>query len=372
MNGLKTQVYSIPSLFEETFKRMEEETHSIISTPEMYSVKKVFLIGSGDSYCAALTVKNTFEKMLQIPVVVVDPFDLVCYEQMKWVGESPLDPLVIAISNSGMAERTTEAVSWMRAHNALTVGITSNPSSPFGKAVERVINISIPSSSPAPGCRSFFMILMTLYMLAMRMGNVRLKFSMEERERCFNEMKKAMKWLDENLNSLSSVIESYALSFKGGHAAEAIGSGPEWGMAWYSHAKWLEACGLPCIYSNSENWFHENYFLRSTGTTPVIVFNPEGSEAESRSDEILYRMDEMKRNYLAVLDSDKPFKGTCVKLYKMPYPFLQPFMEWIVPALLTSAWAEQNGEEYSRGFKGIWKEEKDSFNTVNTKKIRSI
>lgn len=372
MNGLKEQVFSIPSLFDETFKRIEEVTHAIISTPEMYSVKKVFLIGSGDSYAAALTVKNTFEKMLQIPIVVVDPFDLVCYEQMKWVGESPVDPLVIGISNSGMAERTTEAISWMRAHNALTVGITSNPSSPFGQAVERVIDISIPSFTPSPGCRSFFMILMTLYILALRMGTVRLKFPMEERERCFTAMKESIKWLKENLESISSSIEEYAVSFKGSHASEAIGTGPEWGLAWYTHAKWFEACGIPCVYSNSENWFHENYFLRDTESTPVVVFDPAGSEGESRSDEVLFRMDEMKRNYLAIIDTDKPFKGRCIKLYKMPYSFLSPFIEWIVPALLTGAWAEQNGEEYSRGFKGIWKEEKDSFNTVNTKKIRSI
>lgn len=372
MNNLKEQVYSIPDLFNETFKRIEEKTHDIITTPEMYSAKKVFLIGSGDSYAAALAVKNTFEKMLQIPVTVVDPFDLVCYEQMKWVGESPLDPLVIAISNSGYAERTVEAVSWMRAHNALTVGITSNIDSPLSKAVERVVDISIPKAAPAPGCRSFFMILLALYLLALRMGTVRLKFSMEDREKCFNGMKEGMEWLRNNLDEISSVVEGYADSFSNITAAETIGSGPEWGIAWYSHAKWYEACGIPCVYSNSENWFHTNYFLRSVDTVPVTVFSPSGSEAESRTDEILSRMDEMERRYLAITDVEKCVKGEQITLYKMPFSFLAPFMEWIVPALLTARFAENLGEEYSRGFKGIWHENEDSFSTVNTKAIRSV
>ncbi len=372
MNNLKEQVYSIPSLFDETFKRIEEETHDIITTPEMYSVKKVFLIGSGDSYAAALAVKNTFEKMLQIPVSVVDPFDLVCYEQMKWVGESPLDPLVIAISNSGCAERTVEAVSWMREHNALTVGITSNLDSPLAKAVERVVDISIPKAPSAPGSRSFFMILLSLYLLALRMGTVRLKFSMEDREKCFCGMKEGMVWLRDNLDAISSNVESYADSFRDITAAEAIGSGPEWGVSWYSHAKWYEACGIPCVYSNSENWFHTNYFLRSVDTVPVTVFSPSGCEAESRTDEILSRMDEMGRRYLAVTDTRKDIKGAQITLYKMPFSFLSPFMEWVVPALLVARCAENLNEEYSRGFKGIWHENEDSFNTVNTKAIRSV
>lgn len=372
MNGLKEQVYSIPDLFDEEFKRIEESTHDIITTPEMYSVKKVFLVGSGDSYAAALAVRNTFEKMLQIPVVVADPFDLVCYEQMKWVGESPLDPLVIGISNSGMAERTTEAVSWMRAHNALTVGITSNPESPFGKCVERIIDISIPKSVPAPGCRSFFMILTALYMMALRMGTVRLKFNMEDRQKCFDEMKNGMSWLRDNLDDISSMTEEYASEFKDAKAAEAVGSGPEQGMAWYTHAKWYEACGLPCVYSNSENWFHTDYFLRHVETTPVVVFDPHGAEAETRTDEVLLRMDEMGRKYLAVIDTDKKIRGRAVKLYKMPFSFLAPYMEWIVSALLCAAWAEQNNEEYSRGFKGIWREGKNSYNTMNTKAVRSV
>lgn len=372
MNNLKEQVYSIPDLFDETFKRIEEATHDIITTPEMYSVKKVFLVGSGDSYAAALAVKNTFEKMLQIPVSVVDPFDLVCYEQMKWVGESPLDPLVIAISNSGFAERTVEATSWMRAHNALTVGITSNTCSPLAKAVERVVDISIPKAAPAPGCRSFFMILLSLYLLALRMGTVRLKFSMEDREKCFNGMKDGMKWLKDNLDDISSKVESYADSFDTVTATEAIGSGPEWGIAWYSHAKWYEACGIPCVYSNSENWFHTNYFLKSVETVPITVFSPSDSEAESRTEEVLIRMDEMERRYLAVTDKEMNIKGRQIQLYRMPFSFLAPFMEWTVPALLAARFAENLGEEYSRGFKGIWHENEDSFSTVNTKAIRSV
>ena len=83
-------------------------------------------------------------------------------------------------------------------------------------------------------------------------------------------------------------------------------------------------------------------------------------------------MDEMERRYLAITDVEKCVKGEQITLYKMPFSFLAPFMEWIVPALLTARFAENLGEEYSRGFKGIWHENEDSFSTVNTKAIRSV
>ena len=372
MNGLETQVYSVPDLYDEVFRKLEEQTHTVLTTPEMYSVKKVFLVGSGDSYAACLAVKNAFEKLLQIPVCVVDPFDLVCYEQMKWVGESPLDPLVIAVSNSGRAARVVEAARYMREHNALTIGVTAHADSPLAEVTERLVDISISKSVKAPGCRSYFVILIALYMIAMRMGTVRLKFLMEDRQRCFDGMKEAMDWLRSNLDAVAEAARGYASAFSSTSAAEVIGSGPDQGTAWYTHAKFYEACGLPCVVSNSENWFHLNYFLRDQKNVPVMIFSSSGNEAESRTKELVTRMCEMGRNFLLVTDCepDMPLSGRSIMLPAMPFSWLEPVIQWIVPALVASYIAEEKGEVYSRGFEGIWEEGENTFGTVRTKPVR--
>ena len=103
-NAMLHQVLSVPELLEEVYPDVEPQVRYVMTTPEIYSVKKVVLTGCGDGYAACLTAKRTFEKFLQIPIEVVEPLSLSRYYQMKWVGESPCDPLVIAFSNSGSGE----------------------------------------------------------------------------------------------------------------------------------------------------------------------------------------------------------------------------------------------------------------------------
>ena len=123
----------------------------------------MILTSCGDGYAACLAAKRAFERFLQRPIEVVDPLSLARYYQMQWVGESPCDPLVIAISNSGQAVRVAEAVTRLREHNALTVAITGDPESPLGKAAEKVIVPTIPAFEGAPGIRSYCLLYTSIH-----------------------------------------------------------------------------------------------------------------------------------------------------------------------------------------------------------------
>ena len=139
-NPMLRQVLSVPELLEQVYPDVEPQVRYVLTTPQIYSIKKVVLTSCGDGYAACMAAKRAFEQFLQIPIEVVDPLSLARYYQMKWVGESPCDPLVIAVSNSGQVTRVVEAVRRMRAHNALTVAITSNPDSPLGQAAENGVD----------------------------------------------------------------------------------------------------------------------------------------------------------------------------------------------------------------------------------------
>ena len=144
-NAMLRQVLSVPELLEQVYPDVEPQVRYVLTTPQILSVKKVVLTSCGDGYAACLAAKRAFERSLQIPIEVVEPLALSRYYQMKWVGESPCDPLVIAVSNSGQVTRVVEAVKRMRAHNALTVAITSNPESPWARRPRRS---SCPPSPP--------------------------------------------------------------------------------------------------------------------------------------------------------------------------------------------------------------------------------
>ena len=83
-------------------------------------------------------------------------------------------------------------------------------------------------------------------------------------------------------------------------------------------------------------------------------------------------MCEMGRNFLLVTDCepDMPLSGRSIMLPAMPFSWLEPVIQWIVPALVASYIAEEKNEVYSRGFTGIWEEGDNTFGTVRTKAIR--
>ena len=367
-NAMERQVLSVPDLLEELYQDLEPQVRYVLTTPQIYSVKKVVLTSCGDGYAACLAAKRAFEQFLQIPIEVVDPLSLARYYQMKWVGESPCDPLVIAVSNSGQVTRVVEAVERMRSHNALTIAVTSNPESPLGKAAVKLIVPTIPKFENSPGIRSYAVLQMVMYLLAIRMGEVRLKYPMDQANQYRQEVKTLSKvFLEDRVCEQALTV---AKEFQGVTSVELIGCGADYGSAWYGHGKMYEAAGIPAMTLDSEEWFHLNYFVKDVDHTLTIVFASKGNEAESRTKELIERLNQMERKFVLVTNDPElkapflfqtPMSETCL---------FQPMAAHAVPALIAGYLTEIRKEVYSRGFQGIWKEEEGMYSTTVSETVR--
>lgn len=363
-NPMLRQVLSVPELLEQVYPDVEPQVRYVLTTPQIYSIKKVVLTSCGDGYAACMAAKRAFEQFLQIPIEVVDPLSLARYYQMKWVGESPCDPLVIAVSNSGQVTRVVEAVRRMRAHNALTVAITSNPDSPLGQAAEKVIVPHIPAFERSPGIRSYAVLQMIVYLLAIRMGEVRLKYTMDQANAYRQELKRLPREFLARSEEVCALALEAAKQFREAASAEMIGCGADFGVAWYGHEKMYEAVGLPAVTLNSEEWFHVNYFVKDVSRTLTMVFAAKGNEAESRTRELVTRLNQMGREFVLVTNDDTlsakhrfltPASDNCLFL---------PMAAHLVPALIAGYLAALREEPYSRGFQGIWKEDEGMYSTT--------
>lgn len=369
-NAMLHQVLSIPDLLEEVYQDIEPQVRYVMTTPEIYSVKKIVLTSCGDGYAACLSAKQAFERFLQIPIEVVDPLSLSRYYQMKWVGESPCDPLVIAVSNSGQVVRVVEAVERMRAHKAMTIAVTGNPESPLGKAAEKVIVPTIPSFKSAPGIRSYAVMQMIVYLLAIRMGEVRLKYTMDQANRYRQELKNLPKEFLKNGESICKLALEAAGRFQDATSSEMIGCGADYGTAWYAHEKMYEAVGIPSVHLDSETWFHVNYFAKDVQRILTMVFASKGNEAESRNRELVERLNQMGREFVLVTNDESlqakyrfltPVSDNCL---------FQSMVAHMVPALIAGYLSAMREEPYSRGFQGIWKETDGTYSTTVSEKVR--
>jgi glucosamine--fructose-6-phosphate aminotransferase (isomerizing) len=358
------QVLSVPKLLEEVYPDVEPQVRYVLTTPQIYSVKKVVLTSCGDGYAACLAAKRAFECFLGIPVEVVDPLSLARYYQMKWVGESPCDPLVIAVSNSGRVTRVVEAVTRMREHKALTLAVTSDPESPLGKAAEKVIVLSIPDFERSPGIRTYAVLQMIVYLLAIRMGEVRLGYTMDQANLYRRELKRLPGEFLKDVDGVCGLALEAAKQFRDVSGTEMVGCGADYGTAVYGHEKMYEAAGIPSVSLDSENWFHVNYFVKDVDRTLTMVFASKGNEAQSRTREMIQRMNQMGRAFVLVTNDESlqakyrflmPPSDTCL---------FQPMAGHMVPALIAGYLAAMREEPYSRGFQGIWKEEDGMYSTT--------
>lgn len=366
-NPMRRQVYSVPSLLREVYPAIEPQVRYILTTPEIFSVKKIILTGCGDCWCAALAAKHVFEKFLAIPIEVVSPLDLSRCYQMKWVGESPCDPLVIAMSNSGKVTRVVEAVTRMRGHKALTIAVTGNPSSPLAQAAEKTIALNIAQFEASPGVRSYAVMLMTLYLIAIRFGEVRLRYPMDEANERRHELLRLMDCMEQSLPAWDETAQALAQRFEDAHSGEMIGAGCDYASAWYGHEKMYEAAGIPATHLDSEDWFHVNYFARDIEHILTMVFEDAENEAASRTQELVSRLTGMGRGFALVSNrggAEAPFT------FIMPqtkYGCFSPLAQLAPPALTAAYLAELRGEKYSRGFEGIWCEAPGDPSTTNSK-----
>ena len=150
-NPMRRQLYSIETLITSIYSDTEKKARTVLSTPEIYSLKQVVITGCGDSYCAALAVEQAFRKLTGLSVSALTAIEVSRMDPTEKIGQSPNNPLIIGISNSGRVTRVIEGLMRYGQAGALTLAITSNQDSPLVLKADRNLVLSIPEFEKAPG-----------------------------------------------------------------------------------------------------------------------------------------------------------------------------------------------------------------------------
>lgn len=368
-NPMLNQVQSVPEMIEKLHPELDEQIRTVLTTPEIYGIKKIVLTGNGDCFAAATAAARAFERMLGLPVQVVTPVDLARYYQMRWVGETPGDPLVIALSNSGRAARLIEAVQRVRRHNSMVLAVTADLQSPLAVNADRILTVNIPAFLPSPGVRSYGAMLCALLLLAIRFGEVRLKVRGEEIYNHRQGILRLMEHLSANYLEYCETALAAASHCHDCCGAEFYGSGYELGSAIYGAQKAYETRGIMAAYSDTENWFHVNYFLKHYQRVMTVIFADVHNEAHSRTKEMVKRLQEMERDFV-LITNDNGLSGRWTFRYPQNIAgLLSPMLEFAPAAMLTAFLAALANEPYCRGFAGIWEEKPEAYSTTNSEVV---
>lgn len=368
-NAMCRQAWSIPELIRQQYPKLEAKTRKLLRTEEIFSLQRIILTGCGDSYAAALSMQHVFELLTGIPTEVVPALTLARYYHPNQIGTSPNNPMVVVISNSGAVARLGEAVQFVNAHDGFTVGITSNPDSVVGKNVRRILKLDIPPFESSPGVRSYLVSVLSLYLMAVRIGEVRGNYTMDQAEEYRRDCLNQADALERMLPDMDASVRKIAETWKDFACFDFVGGGFDYAAAFYGHAKILEATGRYAMRINTEEWLHLNFFARNYSGIGTVMIANTTNPGLSRMKECLHYAEKLKRPLLIITDGDKEAlgaEGTYIQVPSTQSQITMPLTQFVPTALLAGYLAEFIGETYGRGAEGPWEFAKDGSGVQNS------
>ena len=351
MNYFREQILTLPQLIDDVREPFAAEAARVFDAGFCKSLGRLYTIGCGDSYFAALATEFSFEMIAGVPTEVQNAMTFSRYaaEFLPHVSKAyaPATSAVIGVSVSGGVTRTIEGVLRAKKRGLDTFAITSSDQTPIAKAAEHVLTTKAPDVPNAagvqvPGARSYFASLMMLYSLALRLADER-GHAGDWRAQ-FAQVAEAAR---ETIEISDAPAKALAEQTKEATEFVFCGSGPNFATAQFCAAKMLEATGDPAIGQDVEEWAHLQYFAKAAGT-PTFVISA-GERDASRASEVKTAMQAIGRTVIEV----SPEKPGFLSLPYAPVPEVFAPLVACIPVMLFAAHrAELLGEPYFRAFAG--------------------
>jgi glucosamine 6-phosphate synthetase-like amidotransferase/phosphosugar isomerase protein len=241
-----------------------------------------FMIGCGDSYCAALAARSF---MMEATGRMVEPVEALEFSRYL-VSYIPAHSFVFGISNSGTVSRTIEGVRLARERGAWTFAVTVSAANRLAETGETLVKVNATPNIKerpdgtrvvTPGTVTYTASLLGLFVAAIalgeKVGNLDAKRSsslVEQLRRLADSMAAA----DETARPVAAKI---AASFLPSRKTVILGGGPNFATAYFGMAKWHEALTRPCHTSELEEWAHEEYFITDEQTDTFVLLPPGAS-----------------------------------------------------------------------------------------------
>ncbi len=239
---------------------------------------RVYLVGCGDSWYCGLATRLAFEAWAGVPTEALQALEFSRY----YCAYAPKDALVVAVSNSGRVSRTVEAVLQAKSRGIKTVGCTREAESRLAQVSDVVLDLGYPERVQGPGTSSYMASMLVQYCIALYLGELSGTVTPDQVIKKLAEISSLadgmQRTVDENIRLLSELGESATKTTK----LIFIGGGPNYGTAFFSMAKVLEAAHLNATGQELEEWAHEQYFVSDSETYFFVLAAPGASIDRSR------------------------------------------------------------------------------------------
>ena len=358
---MRDQVLASPAAILSVFDALEEAARLVLPTPNIFKIRRIIITGSGDSLFAAKSVEMALAAHASLPVRTITPLEAGRYLAAQTPEADARNTLAICVSNSGEAARVVEAALALKQRGFPILAVSKSTESRLGQAAGQALSIDMPRLPSAPGFGAYTITQIALLLLAIRIGEVRLKMTMDVAQDLRGQLKDLLGGLDTFAKAVDVPMRNLAEQLVLKSLFEF--AAPNVGVAEYGAAKVLEATGRHALARDLEEWMHLNYFDATPTEIATFVIAPEKTSSRSRLDEVVRYMTKLGREVCLI--GQGPESG------QLPSNLNELWSGLYLSAplaLFAAHLSELDGAEYCRGAQGVWDDCADA-STVQKGKI---
>ncbi|MCY4538188.1 MAG: SIS domain-containing protein [Chloroflexi bacterium] len=354
------QIDTLPGLIREIVKPFDAAARRAFDFETCTSVKRIYLVGCGDSHHAPVGAELAFHQLTGVPTQALSSLPFSRYSAGFLPDTGPGTNLVICVSVSGEVSRTIEAMDLARKAGATAVALTGNPGGPLGAVAETVFETAVPplpdelAGMVVPGIRSYLASQIALLLAALRIAEVRGSLTTAAADAEREAIAELADAVEETIRVCEPIADDLAQRWRDARLFEFVGAGPLYGVAMFSAAKVLEASGDAALAQETEEWSHLQYFA-AAADTPLILLSANQFDAD-RMAEVARAAQSISRPIALVSTDD----ATEIRRYVdtlLPIPRRIPeryaAIVYSIPGeLFSAARAAALGAPYFRNFEG--------------------
>lgn len=354
------QIDTLPDLVRQIAKPFDASARATFDFELCTSVKRIYLVGCGDSYHASAGAELAFHQLAGVPTQGMSALTFSRYNVGYLPATGPNTNLAICVSVSGGVSRTIESLRLAQAAGATAVALTGSPKAPLAQAAEKVFATTVPplpdelAGMVVPGVRSYLASQVALYSAVIRIGEVRGHLTTMQADGLRAELLGLADVMERTIRACEPICKGLVASWADAREFVFVGAGPLFGVAMFSAAKILEGSGDPALAQETEEWTHIQYFA-DHAPTPTILLNTGGFDAD-RMEEAARAAQSIGRSVVAVV----PEGESAISQYATKVlPIMGNVRECFAPIvysipgeLIAAERAEALGSAYFRGFGG--------------------
>ncbi len=357
---MQQQIDTLPGLLREIVPVFDESARATFDFETCTSVKRLYLVGCGDSHHAAVGAELAFNQITGVPTQALSSLTFGRYNVGYLPRTGPHTNVTIAVSVSGVVTRTIEALSLARKAGSVGIALTGNPAAKLAQHADKVFQTTVPPlpdemrGMVVPGVRSYLASQVALYSAAIRIGEVRGHVTTREADNLRAELRDLADIMEATIKVCEPICRQIIAQWHDVNEFVFVGAGPLYGSAMFSAAKILEASGDTSYAQETEEWAHLQYF-GAPPRVPTIFLNASGFDSD-RMAEVARAAQSIDRRVVGVL----PFDETQISQYVdtvMPVQghireAFAPIVYSIPGEILAAERAAALGTEYFQGFGG--------------------